>query len=129
MQMRCAPGAGGVGLLDGDFLDARLVDSVDSVVPQLTHQLDVQTDTCGRYIYAVYIYAIYIYAVYIYAVYIYAVYIYAVYIRDRTRPGESVWEPTKRTQYTQYQSIEKNTRTLHDPVSRPECDKVSILNL
>ena len=53
--MRCAPGAGGVGLLDGDLLDARLVDAVDGVVPQLTHQLDGQTDTCGHYIYAVYI--------------------------------------------------------------------------
>jgi len=33
------PGAGGVGLLDGDLIDPSLVDPVDDRVSQFTHQL------------------------------------------------------------------------------------------
>ena len=33
------PGAGGVGLLDGDLIDPGLVDPVDDCVPQFAHQL------------------------------------------------------------------------------------------
>lgn len=35
-----SPGTGGLRLLDGDFINARLVDPVDDRVSQLAHQLD-----------------------------------------------------------------------------------------
>lgn len=41
---RRPPGAGGVGLLDGDLVDACLIDPVDGRVSQLTHQLTESTE-------------------------------------------------------------------------------------
>lgn len=43
---RRVPGTGGVGLLDGDLVDAGLVDPVDYRVSQLTHQLNWAEKRC-----------------------------------------------------------------------------------
>lgn len=45
-----SPGTGGLRLLDGDLVNARLVDPVDDRVSQLTHQLggaNTQSHTAG----------------------------------------------------------------------------------
>lgn len=46
-----SPGTGGLRLLDGDLVNARLIDPVDDRVSQLTHQLggaNIQSHAGGR---------------------------------------------------------------------------------